>query len=102
MAERTIRSGIGSYLSVDGLQKHGMLGDVVEECIERSGEGLSDKNRDFIVNFYRNVFDGLMMDWFGEGMEEEPEVLLEKLLLMISGSIPRSIAAFQEYEARSH
>ena len=42
-----------------------------------------------------------MMDWFGEGMEEEPETLLEKLLLMISGSIPRSIAAFQEYEARN-
>jgi AcrR family transcriptional regulator len=78
-----------------------MLGDVVEECIERSGTGLSDKNRDFIVNFYRNVFDGLMMDWFGEGMEEEPEILLKKLLLMISGSIPRSIAAFQEYEAQN-
>lgn len=38
MAERTIRSGIGSYLSVDGLQKHGMLGDVVdvhEDDVER-------------------------------------------------------------------
>lgn len=79
-----------------------LLGDVVEECIERSGKGLSDKNRDFIVNFYRNVFDGLMIDWFSDGMEDEPEILLEKLLLMISGSIPRSIAAFQEYEARNH
>ena len=79
-----------------------LLGDVVEECVERSGEGLSDKNRDFIVNFYRNVFDGLMIDWFNDGMAEEPEILLEKLLLMISGSIPRSITAFQEYEAQKH
>lgn len=77
-----------------------LLGDVVDECIERSGSGLNEKNRDFIVNFYRNVFDGLMIDWFSDGMEEDPEILLEKLLLMISGSIPRSITAFQEYEVK--
>ena len=39
-----------------------------------------------------------MIDWFNDGMEDKPETLLEKLLLMISGSIPRSIAAFKEYE----
>ena len=70
----------------------------MDECIELTGGTIMDKNRDFIVNFYRNVFDGLMIDWFNDGMEDKPETLLEKLLLMISGSIPRSIAAFKEYE----
>lgn len=78
-----------------------LLGDVVDECIELTGGTIMDKNRDFIVNFYRNVFDGLMIDWFNDGMEDKPETLLEKLLLMISGSIPRSIAAFMEYERRN-
>ena len=78
-----------------------LLGDVVDECIELTGGTIMDKNRDFIVNFYRNVFDGLMIDWFNDGMEDKPETLLEKLLLMISGSIPRFIAAFMEYERRN-
>jgi hypothetical protein len=73
---------------------------VVEECIEKLEVKLKDKDRNFIVNFYRHVFDGLMMDWVNEGMAEEPEIILKKLLIMISGSIPRSVAAFVEEEKR--
>jgi probable dihydroxyacetone kinase regulator len=77
-----------------------LLDDVVEECIEKLEVKLKDKDRNFIVNFYRHVFDGLMMDWVNEGMAEEPEIILKKLLIMISGSIPRSVAAFVEEEKR--
>lgn len=72
----------------------GLLDDVVEECTEKMGVKLKDKDRNFIVNFYRHVFNGLMIDWISEGMEENPEIILKKLLLMISGSISRSVAAF--------
>ena len=71
-----------------------LLDDVVEECVEKMGVNLKDKDQNFIVNFYRHVFNGLMMDWVSEGMEEEPEIILKKLLIMIKGSIPRSVAAF--------
>lgn len=73
-----------------------LLDDVVEECVKKLGVKLMDKDRSFIVNFYRHVFNGLMMDWVNEGMEEEPEVILKKLLIMITGSIPRSVASFAE------
>lgn len=71
-----------------------LLCDVVEECVEKMGVELQDKDQIFIVNFYRHVFNGLMIDWVSEGMEESPQIMLRKLLLMITGSIPRSIAAF--------
>ena len=71
-----------------------LLDDVVEECVEKMGVNLKNKDQNFIVNFYRHVFNGLMMDWVSEGMEEEPEIILKKLLIMIKGSIPRSVAAF--------
>ncbi len=77
-----------------------LLDDVVEECIDKTGQKLNEKDRDFIINFYRHVFDGLMMDWVNEGMEEEPEEVLKKLLVMISGSIPRSVSAFIEAEEK--
>ena len=75
--------------------------DVVDECIENLGVVISEKNKYFIINFYRRVFNGLFVDWVNEGMEDEPQVMLEKLLLMISGSIPRSVMAFVEYENKN-
>lgn len=75
-----------------------LLEDVVEECIERRGTNIQDEDRRFIVNFYRHVFNGLMMDWVNEGMKEDPEQLLQKLQTMIIGSIPRSVDAFTENE----
>lgn len=71
-----------------------LLDGVVGECAEKIGAKLRDKDRNFIVDFYRYIFNGLMMDWMVEGMGEEPEIILKKLLLMISGSIPRAVAAF--------
>ena len=78
-----------------------LLSDVVDECVENSGSKLSDKNINFIINFYTHVFNGLMIDWVNEGMKEDPEAVLQKLLLMITGSIPRSVSAFVDYE-KSH
>ena len=75
--------------------------DVVDECIENLGVILTEKNKNFIINFYRRVFNGLFVDWVSEGMEEDPQTMLRKLLLMISGSIPRSVVAFVEYEKES-
>jgi probable dihydroxyacetone kinase regulator len=71
-----------------------LLGDVVEECVEKLGLLLQEKDQRFIVNFYRHVFNGLMIDWISEGMKEEPEIILKKLLIMITGNIPRSVEAF--------
>jgi len=71
-----------------------LLDCVVEECVKKLKVTLKEKDRKFIVNFYRHVFNGLLIDWVSEGMEEEPEIILKKLLIMITGSIPRSVDAF--------
>ncbi|MBU3191383.1 TetR family transcriptional regulator C-terminal domain-containing protein [Clostridium bowmanii] len=73
---------------------HILLEDVVEECVEKMGVKLKDKDKNFIINFYRHVFNGLLIDWVSEGMDEQPEIILKKLLIMITGSIPRSVATF--------
>ena len=77
-----------------------LLCDVVEECAEKMGVELKDKDQNFIVNFYRHVFNGLMIDWVKEGMEEEPEIVLKKLLMMVTGSIPRCVDNFVKEEIR--
>jgi probable dihydroxyacetone kinase regulator len=77
-----------------------LLDDVVDECGQKMEVKLKDKDQKFIVNFYIHVFNGLMIDWISQGMKEEPEIILKKLLVMITGSIPRSVAAFVEKEKR--
>jgi probable dihydroxyacetone kinase regulator len=77
-----------------------LLDDVVDECVEKTGMELMDKDHIFIVNFYRHVFNGLIIDWISEGMEEDPEIILKKLLIMITGSIPRSVVAFEKEEIK--
>ena len=71
-----------------------LLDDVVIECAEKMVVKLSEKDELFIVNFYRHVFNGLIIDWISQEMEGEPEVILKKLLIMITGSISRSVSAF--------
>jgi probable dihydroxyacetone kinase regulator len=75
-----------------------LLDNVVEECVGKMGVKLQEKDQKFIVNFYRHVFNGLMIDWVSEGMKDEPEIILKKLLIMISGSIPRSVESFVKEE----
>jgi probable dihydroxyacetone kinase regulator len=71
-----------------------LLNDVVTECVENMGVKLADKDQIFIVNFYRHVFNGLIIDWVSEGMKREPQIILRKLLIMIVGNISRSVAGF--------
>lgn len=71
-----------------------LLDDVVEECAKKTEGKLKEKDQRFIVLFYRNVFLGLIIDWIAGGMKEDPEIILKKLLIMITGNISRSVAAF--------
>jgi len=71
-----------------------LLDCVVDECVEKSEVKLKEQDQKFIVNFYRHVFNGLLIDWVSDGMNEDPEIILKKLLIMIRGSIPRSVEAF--------
>ncbi len=71
-----------------------LLGGVVEECVVKQGLKLNENDHKFIVNFYRHVFNGLIIDWIADGMSDDPSLMLKKLQLMIDGSIPRSVEAF--------
>lgn len=75
-----------------------LLDHVVDECMSNMNIDLIEPDCRFIVNFYRHVFNGLMIDWVNEGMKESPTDLLRKLQIMIDGSIPRSVEAFAEEE----
>lgn len=72
----------------------GLLEDVVDECCEGIGDRLKEADKDFIIKFYVHIFNELIIDWVRGGMLEEPDDILESLLLIIEGSIPSAIKKF--------
>lgn len=72
-----------------------LVGGVVRECIQKMKATLLKKDRDFIIDFYRYVFNGWMLDWVQKGMEEEPDDILRKLLIMVT-DMSCAVALFAE------
>ncbi|WP_461205694.1 TetR/AcrR family transcriptional regulator [Clostridium sp. DL1XJH146] len=79
-----------------------LLNDVVEECAHKANVPLDEKDKMFIVNFYTHAFNGLMLDWLVGGMDDPPEVILRKLLLIIKGNICHSVIAFAKESAEEN
>lgn len=73
-----------------------LLNGVVDECAKKLNVKLKAGDQHFIVNLYRHIFNGLMIDWMSQGMEEDPQMILRKLQIIIRGSIPRSIEDFSK------
>ena len=77
-----------------------LVGGVVRECIEKMKATLLSKDRIFITDFYRYVFNGWMLDWLSKGMEEEPDTILKKLLMMVT-DMSCAVALFSEEESKT-
>jgi probable dihydroxyacetone kinase regulator len=69
-----------------------LLIGVVEE--KASGLGVRDDDKEFIADFYKYAFVGLMLDWIGRGMMEKPEVIIGRLTTLIQGDITIALERF--------
>lgn len=71
-----------------------LLRGVIDECIESTQVQVLDEDKEFMIHFYRVVFNGLMTDWMKDGMKIEPEELLSKLEKMVDGTICTALQRF--------
>ena len=69
-----------------------LLIGVVEEQVV--GLNVRQKDKEFIAHFYKYGFVGLMLDWIRGEMKEDPEVLIERLALLMQGSIASALNRF--------
>lgn len=68
---------------------HSLLMRVVEECAE--GMKVQEEEKRFIADFYKYAFVGLMLEWIGRDMQEDPEQIVKHLSALIEGDIPRML-----------
>lgn len=71
---------------------YGLLRDVVEEKSE--GQKIGEAEKEFIADFYKYSFVGIMLDWIKQGMKEDYGEIVENMVLTLHGNITNSIMNF--------
>ena len=82
---------VEKYLSplVDNL-----LMGVIEE--ESAGMTVRSEDKNFIAKEYSYVFIGIMLDWIKDDMKEDPQVIVDKLALLMKNSFGEALARFKK------
>lgn len=57
-------------------------------------EKISESEKRFIANFYKYAFAGVYFDWIEDGMKENPEEIISRIDLLITGDIARAVDTF--------
>lgn len=69
-----------------------ILGVVEEKAAERS---VHTEDKQFIASFYEYAFIGVMLEWIGNGMKEDPAAIVARTGAVIHGNILRALEAFR-------
>lgn len=77
--------------------------DLLIGVVEERAEGIpvSEEDKEFIANFYKFAFVGLMLDWIRKGMREDPERIVGRLSTLIHGDISRALEKYRTDRAPS-
>lgn len=83
------REQIENYL---GRVVYGLLMDVVKELSAPYRVSLRDQ--EYITNFYKYAFVGVMLDWVRTGMKEDYQEITDRISIVMKGNITNSIRNF--------
>lgn len=72
---------------------YNLLIGVVEEKAENMN--VREEDKQFIANFYKYAFVGLMLDWIKDGMKENPQLIIDRLGLLIHGNVTHALNAYR-------
>ena len=68
---------------------YGVIINVVEECAQ--GMDVREDDKQFIADFYKYAFVGMMLDWIRQDMKPSPEKMIFRLSSLIEGDIIRML-----------
>lgn len=72
--------------------------DVFKLAVENvsSDMDVGEEDKTFIARFYRDAVVGVLVGWIRDGMREEPEIMADRLDLMIAENIKISLEKFRK------
>ncbi len=77
---------------------HKVVYTLLLQVIEEQSQGLdvSEDSKSYIAHFYKYAFVGIALDWIGNGMKTEPEVIIHKLTTLLEGDFRRGLIKLNE------
>ena len=75
---------------------YNLLINVVEE--KSVNLHVRDEDKQFIADFYKFAFVGLILEWIKSGMKEDPEKIIDKLSILIKDDIKRALEKYQTHQ----
>ncbi len=72
---------------------HNLLIGVIEE--KTVGMQVRDEDKEFIADFFKFAFVGLMLDWIRNGMKKDPQQIIDRLSVLIEGDITRALNKYR-------
>ncbi|NLL76424.1 MAG: TetR family transcriptional regulator [Clostridiales bacterium] len=69
-----------------------MLGVVEEKAV---GMAVREEDKRFIADFYKFAFVGLMLDWIKKDMREDPQVIIDRLAILVHGNISSALDGYR-------
>lgn len=73
---------------------YNLIEGVVEE--KSTGMNVTKEQKQFVADFYKYSFVGLMLDWIKQGMKEDYHEIVERMSVMLHGNITNSIQNFEQ------
>ena len=70
-----------------------LLLGVVEE--QSAGMSVRAEDKQFIADFYKYAFVGIMLDWVRRDMQEDPQQIIDRLSTLLHGNIAQALSRFR-------
>lgn len=74
-----------------------LVDNLIRNVIEEESVGITVREEDkmFISQIYSYVFIGIMIDWINDDMNEDPQKIVDRLSILIQGSVKESLKRFE-------
>ena len=73
---------------------YNLIEGVVEE--KSTGMNVTKEQKQFVADFYKYSFVGLMLDWIKKGMKENYHEIVNDICITMSGNIKNSLQNFAD------
>ncbi len=73
-----------------------MLDPMLHDFMDREAQAMSvqDADKQFVIDFYKYAFVGMVLEWIRKDMKTDPEVMTERLNTMLHGDFHRALQRF--------
>ena len=72
-----------------------MLDPLLRMFVERENIPVQEEDKQFIIDFYKYGFVGMVLEWIRKDMKEDPVRMTERLNVLLHGELERALRRFR-------